>query len=188
MTMKKQNYQFKLFVAAVLLTSAFSMPLCAGADTPGVEAACRSSSEDNETVKFLLVWDRSGGCAAFPIEDHPCIISSVEDMEIRCVTEKEEVTFSMNEVHKYTLDASDEHASAVETIEKDDATFRRTPGAIEFYGYEPRTKVNVYNIGGVMTGSHSIGDDGCLSLSTAEWGSGVYVIRVGKTTFKILKK
>ena len=31
-------------------------------------------------------------------------------MEIRCITEKEEVTFLMNEVHKYTLNSSDEHA------------------------------------------------------------------------------
>ena len=63
--MKKQNYYLKLFVAAALLASTYSMPICVRATMQGVEAACRSSSADDETVNFLLVWDRSGDAPHF---------------------------------------------------------------------------------------------------------------------------
>lgn len=140
-----------------------------------------------EVVKYLLVWDKEGGFVSFPLEERPRIIADVANSKIRCITSKQEVEFPMADVHKYTLDADPEHAD-VEEITPEEGTFRKDEYSLLFENYKPGTPVSVYLINGMAVTSDEIDADGRLSVSMLNWETGVYLVKVGSITYKIIRK
>lgn len=190
--MKKTNYRLIrnsmlagiLFLPAMTNAAATAGVMPASADVPCYVAA----DNDTEVVKYLSVWDNNGGSVSFPLSERPRIVTDVENAVIRCITGKEEVTFAMADVHKYTLEVNEGAPSGIEDIENGDGSFSRNPGSLEFENYEPGMKVSVYLVNGVMTGSYTTDNDGRLSIPTESWGTGIYLIKTDSVTYKIIKK
>ena len=147
-----------------------------------------SADDKTEAVKFLLVWDNNGGFVTFPLEERPRIVSDYEMQTVKCITSKQEVSFSMGEVHKYTLHANPDDLLSVEKVTDPEGSFHRDVNSFGFENFEPGSRVSVYTINGMMLDSYEIDNDGRLTISTTGWGAGVYLIKTESVTYKVIKK
>lgn len=143
---------------------------------------------DNEVPKYFIVWDNNGGTVSFALQERPCVTVDIENATVRCTTTKEEVNFLMDDVHKYTLDANPGEDTAVDEISSDEGEFGSSDHSFYFRNYTPGTRVNIYTMNGMLFKSYEIAGDGTLAVNAAYWGEGVYLINVGKVTYKIIKK
>ncbi len=58
---------------------------------------------------------------------------------------------------------------------------------VGFKNFAPNTVVRVYNPNGMILKRGYVGADGTLQLTTSDLGRGTYIIKAGKTTFKLMK-
>ena len=63
-----------------------------------------------------------------------------------------------------------------------------SPGTVSVSGLQPATTVRVFDGGGRLALTATAASDGSLSFSTDPLRPGIYVVSIGKTTFKILRK
>lgn len=186
--MLKLNHYLKfLIVISILLLSKGAYAYTSVTNSEGL-SSCYGMQADKETVKYLLVWDKDGGCVSFPLEERPRIVTDPQLLLVTCTTQKQEITFSLNDVHKYTLDANDQHDASVEEVDENASGFHRNAGSIELYGFKPETRVSVYTVDGVLVCQNIINSDGCITLYTYNWSNGIYLIKIGNTTYKVTKK
>ena len=173
--------------AALCLSASASASVGAAAELGNAPYAC-AQNDDDEVAKYFLVWDNEGGYVSFPLEERPRIVVDYEKSLVRCITRAQEVEFSLNEVHKYTLSYTSENAAVEEVAAEEEGTFSRNSGSLEFENYKPGTIISVYLINGMMVTSQKVDNDGRLSISMLDWEKGIYLIKAGSVTYKIIKK
>lgn len=183
--MKKQ---FTSFIRACLLAFTMLLPYTLNASVSTNISSVYFADENKEMAKFLLVWDKQGGTVAFPLKERPRIVTDVELGVIRCITTKEEVSFSISDVHKYTLDANSVDSSIDELLSDEEGGFHRTNNTLEFENFPSDMNVSVYNIEGLLIKSYTTDNTGSLSISMEGWTTGVYLIKAGSVTYKIAKR
>lgn len=147
-----------------------------------------SSEGDEEVARYLLIWDKEGGCVSFALEEHPRVTVDVADGLVNCVTTKQEIAFPIKDVHKYTLDANEGPSSGIADISEEEGQLRNHEGSLFFYNYKPGTSVGIYNLNGVVVSINNINNDGTLSISTQNLNAGIYLIKAGKITYKFTKR
>lgn len=73
-------------------------------------------------------------------------------------------------------------------VADDSPRLHLTPGTVNLSGLQPGTTVRVFDVSGRQAITTTVDADGSLSFSTETLRPGVYVVSIGKTTFKILRK
>lgn len=155
---------------------------------PNSSEVYASADDKSEVVKYFIVWDNEGGFVSFPLEERPRIISDYQKQEIKCITSKQEVIFEMNEVHKYTLHADPDELMSIENVTEPEGSFHRDLNSFGFENFKPGSRVSVYTVNGMLMHSYNIDNDGKLTISTAGWGAGVYLIKTESVTYKVVRK
>ena len=142
----------------------------------------------DDPTDYLLVWDRNGGSISFPLSERPNITFDAEQSKVNCVTHKQEISFSLQEVYKYTLEVHEDNATGVEELPIEKGQLFREKNSILFMDFAPGSLVKVFAVNGILVHSGQIDGRGELSIPTTGWSNGVYVINAGNSTFKIIKK
>lgn len=176
----KMNHAYRIFL---LLVS-----VCLFGNVRSAAMNDENSKPDVMDIKYFMVWDNAGGCVSFPISEHPRVIPDVVEATVKCVTDKEVISFSIYDVHKYTLEADESGKTFIEKVSDDKGKFNRNANTLYFNNFKPGTKVAVYTIDGTLISSYKIDDNGCLSFSVDNLGKGIYLINTSNVTYKIIKK
>ena len=137
---------------------------------------------------YLLVWDRNGGSISFPLSERPNITFDVQQSKVNCVTKKQEISFSLQKVCKYTLEVHEDNVTGVEEKPIEKGQLSRGKDTILFTDFAPGTQVKIFAVNGTLVHSGQIDERGELSIQTSGWSNGIYVINAGISTFKIIKK
>lgn len=149
---------------------------------------CTMSVLDPSDIKYLVLWNHDGSTTAFPLEEHPVITYDKANGIITCKTSEQEVEFSLYEIYKYTL-GWEEGSTGIDEV-KIDTKGNVNPlfGNIIFEGFAPNTIVSIYSSNGVMIDTRKTDDLGKTKVSMSKWPKGIYIIKVGEVTHKIMKK
>lgn len=140
-------------------------------------------------IKYLTVWTNDGGTTAFPLEEHPNLTFNAEEGSVLCKTSSQEISFLMNDVHKYTLDYLQNPTSGISvTPSKEEGNMVVQPSNLLFDGFAPNTVISVFAINGLLVDKQKTNADGRLSIQMNNWPGGIYIIKAGSVTYKITKK
>lgn len=140
-------------------------------------------------IKYLALWGNDGTVTSIPLEGLPTLTYDVDNGVITCRASNNEVTFSMADIHKYTLEAEELSSTAIRSLQEDDGnTIQNSGEGLSFDGFRSNTIISVYTVGGQLVSSCRTDILGHSSLSMSDWAKGVYIIKAGNKTYKILKK
>lgn len=140
-------------------------------------------------IKYLALWGNDGSITSIPLLWLPTFKYDVENKTIICQTLEKEVHFSMSDIHKYTLETEDLSITAVHSFqENNEGIIRKSNNGLSFFGFRPNTVISVYTIGGLLVESSHTDSLGQSSLPMSGWTKGVYIIKAGNITYKILIK
>ncbi len=164
-----------LFVCMMSLTG-----MCANA----IEAELVPSD-----IKYLTLWGNDSSATSIPLDEHPVLTYDMENDVITCKTSSKEITFSLSIIHKYTLEADEQSSTAIRFLRKDDnGTMQVSDNGLSFGGFCPNAAISVYTVDGKLVANRRADTQGHSSISMSGWTKGVYIIKAGNITYKILKK
>lgn len=133
----------------------------------------------------LVVWLRSGETNLFRLAEHPVV--EYRDGSFFLRTLQTEVTYDAESVRKFTLQDGD-IIDAIPYIAVQEHKMHYGSGTVEISNGKANSSVTVYTSGGITVSRMRLDGNGCLQFSTADYPSGIYIIKTETTTFKILKK
>lgn len=133
----------------------------------------------------LVVWLRNGETNLFRLAEHP--VAEYRDGSFFLRTSQTEVTYDAEAVRKFTLQDGDV-IDAVPYVAVQEHEMHYGSGTVEISNGKANSSVTVYTSGGITVSRMRLDGNGCLQFSTADYPSGIYIIRTETTTFKILKK
>lgn len=113
----------------------------------------------------LNVHQKSGGTVSYAFSEKPVVTYSGDNLVLK--TAKVEVEYPLSNLEKLTFE--DGAPDAIDSVTMDAPSENVT---------------HIFNMGGVLVKSV----DASLSLSTDDLKPGVYVVKNGKSTYKIIKK
>lgn len=139
----------------------------------------------------LFVWLSDGRNDAYSFDEKPCI--TYFDGELIISTQTGEYRYEHAKVHKVTFSDTDTpKASDTETyvysVKSDSPEMERHGDEVSMRGMTPGGNVYVYDIGGRLMDTLTVGEDGTLTFAFSRLTSGVYIIKTETITFKIIKK
>lgn len=150
----------------------------------GLSASALSAEE----TLYLVIWHKDNSHTAFALEEHPKITYDTGNGTMNCLTAGQEVSFSLENVHKYTFESSSDLGNSLEKLSGAAGSFEYAAGALSFCGFAAGSPVAVYSVDGSMMASLRIGADGTLSMTMGDWPRGIYLIKTLTATYKIIKK
>lgn len=114
----------------------------------------------------LNVHQKSGGVVSYSFSEKP-VVTYTED-GIHLVTNSVEVDYPLSNLEKFTFEDSTSPSGII-----------RTEGG--------RSDVQIYSVGGLLVKTVKA-SEGTTTFSTEDLPAGIYVIKNGKSTYKIIKK
>lgn len=159
-----------------------------GSGASGMCGGPSVSAPAAEEIRYLVIWNQDNSHTAFALEEHPTITYDTAGGTMKCVTSGQEVSFSLADVHKYTLEMTADPLNSIGQTAAETGSFAYTPRGISFSGFAPGGTVAVYSADGGLTASYRIGADGSLFVPTGDWSAGIYLIKTTTATYKIIKR
>lgn len=114
----------------------------------------------------LNVHQKSGGVVSYSFSEKP-VVTYTED-GIHLVTNSVEVDYPLSNLEKFTFEDSTSPSGII-----------RTEGG--------SSDVQIYSVGGTLVKTIKA-NEGTTTFSTSDLPAGIYVIKNGKSTYKIIKK
>lgn len=139
---------------------------------------------DNTSGPRLVVWLRSGERVIYQLADVPVTTFSGGQLVIR--TNNVTVPYDRNDVLRYTYEALDTglDLQASERLVQID----REGNEVSFRGLPTGATASIYSVNGQLVGQVTASDNQPLTISLRNRPSGVYIVKAGTETIKILKK
>ncbi len=167
------------WVAAALFTvlfSGFVQASLARQNRAGGEMEAAATTVSDE-VRYLVIWNADNSYTAFALEEHPKITYDTAGGMVTCVTTRQEVSFSLKDVRKYTFESTSAPGNSLETLPDAAGSFGYAAAGLFFSGFASGSTVEVYSADGSRVANSRIGADGTLSVPTGDWTPGVYIIK-----------
>lgn len=137
-----------------------------------------------QTTPRLVVWQKSGEKVHFQLSDLP--ETTFEDGLLVIRTSKTTVTYQLENVLRYTyenvatsIDLLPSERSIEVSREGDAVTYRNLPEG---------ATVSLYSANGMLIEQQTACDGQPLTISVSQRPSGVYIVKAGKETIKLLRK
>lgn len=139
----------------------------------------------------LFVWLSDGHHDAYSFDENPNI--SYQSGELVINTRSGEYRYEHANVHKVTFSDTDtpkasDTETSVSSVESDSPEMERRGDEVSMRGMNPGGNVYVYDIGGRLMDTLTVGEDGTLTFAISRLSSGIYIIKTETITFKIIKK
>lgn len=159
------RYIISLIIAATFFTSA-------------------SASEGEALVQVLALTHTDGKVQYFELDAHP--ISTFQDGHLVVLYQGTELHFPLSDIKNYTFTY---HMSGVEQINADTANnITLIDKTLTISGGIDGTVVEIYSIDGSLAASASINTEASTQISVAHLSAGVYLVRLGSSNFKFVKR
>ena len=141
------------------------------------------ASADDETQR-LVVWHKNGEKTYFELNEMPETTFEGGLLVIR--SSKTTVSYQMENILRYTYEGVSTSITDLQPSERaviiakdgDGVTFRNLPGG---------SAVSVYSTNGVLLEQRTAIEGQPLTVSVAQRPAGVYVVKAGKETIKLMK-
>ena len=153
----------------LLLLMTFMMPLALWAESGGAR---------------LIVWQKSGAKVFYNLVDDP--VTTFEGNLLVIKTNRETVSYQRSNVLRYTFDNLGQTGIDLQGSDRE-VEMNRAENAVVFRGLKAGAVVSVYGAGGTLVSEHVADGSGPLTVSVNEQPSGVYVIKTGAETIKVIK-
>lgn len=150
--------------------------------TPALLLTVFMLSSTKLSAHNFVVWLTNGQRIYYAIDQHPKVVA--ENNMLVLQTSSERVEYSLADVHKYTLEPKSTGIDAVESK----PMISQSAGSITLCGLTANADLAVYDINGRTIRAMKADTNGTAVISTTGFASGVYIIRIGNTSIKILKK
>lgn len=138
----------------------------------------------NKNTPTVEVWTKSGERIAYSLSEHPVITYS--GMDLVLTTTHLTVNYPLAELHKFTFGTE---ATAIETISTlSDGQIRMSEEMLILSGFCPSEQVLIYNLKGQKVLNATISSDGSITIDLQSLATGIYVVKTGSITHKIIKK
>lgn len=135
-------------------------------------------------IPSLIVWKTDGSKIIYSLGEQPKTTFSSEGIVI--TTSTLSVTYPLSEIVKYTYEGIDE--SDIETIMGDEGFSMSQNGYnFLFSNLKENTVIQVFSANGILISSH-INDGKQIEVSLVNQSNGIYIIKAGDVTFKVLKR
>ena len=165
-------------IAALL----FSMPLTSRAYAADNIAA--GQTEETVPTHFILCL-KDGEKVEFLLKNNPRVVNG--DGFITVVDNDMTIEYPLGNVHKYMLGIHDEY-TAVKNDEAPNGNIQNQIGTIRLSGFGASESVVVTSINGTVVFESETNDSGSLSISTATYPSGIYILKIKNQTLKFIKR
>lgn len=119
----------------------------------------------------------------FFFDQKPEMTFSGANVEINSTAET--VMYPMNDVMQIYFDQT---VTGIGKTALGEMSFRFADGQLSIEGLSPATAITVYSAGGAVCLQGKADANGRAELSTGTLSRGVYVVKTGKVTYKIVKK
>lgn len=170
----------------ILAALFFSMPLTSNAivrDNIAYEA-----QEDIKPTHFILCL-KSGEKVGFLLEKHPKVVNG--EGFITVCDDNMSIEYPWEDIHKYTIDVDDTHTSINNINGEDDmpeGSISNQIGLITLSGFSASEPVIISNINGAVVYKSQTDNLGSLNISTSNFATGIYIVKVKNQTFKFIKR
>ena len=131
----------------------------------------------------LVIWLKSGEKIVYNLEENPKTSFSSTDVIIS--TNTITVNYPSEQVLKYTYDMS---STSVDKIEKNELVVSKNGNTIIFENLQQGGSIQIYSLDGTLLSSTKITDGKSTTVSLESYPSGIYLIKVNDSTYKILKQ
>lgn len=140
-------------------------------------------------IKYIVLWNKDGSTTAIPLEGRPVITYDTDNSIITCNTTTTEVTFPLKDIYKYTLELTEKPGTDIRSMQVNKpGDITNHTNILLFNGFKPNTAITVYTANGTMVESRRADNSGQASLSMSGWPKGMYIIKAGNVSHKILRK
>lgn len=134
-------------------------------------------------MSTLDVWTKSGERITYYLSEHPVAAYSGSDLVLK--TDELTVNYPLSELHKFTFGTE---ATSVDTLPLPDGRIQMLKGMLCLSGFRVGEMVSIYSIGGQNVQSVTVGLDGTATLFIQSLATGIYVVKAGSVTHKIIKQ
>lgn len=136
-------------------------------------------------IKYINVWMNDGSAISFLLAEKPRI--TLNNTFVYCKTEEEELTFPLNQVHKYTLEANEYHSTSISNHIKN-GSVRYKDNIVFLDGLASTSIIQIYNQNGILVESYRIGKENSSMISLEKYMPGIYIVRINDISYKLIKK
>lgn len=137
-----------------------------------------------DTVTSLVVVKKDKTTATFELATKPQV--TFEGTDLKIIDEGNATTFiPLADIVRYYFETHD--ASGITEIKSDGTTIDYQDGVLVLSGLKSGTSAQVFSTDGRMVQTLTANYNGTFRLSLSSLPTGVYVVKVNDTTYKILK-
>jgi hypothetical protein len=129
----------------------------------------------------LVVWMKGGEKVYFNLREQPKTTFEAPDLVI--TTTELIVSYPLSQIVRYTYELP---TTGIETIDKNVVYISVQGDELTFQHLNPGTIIRVYAMDGTLIHSEKAGTDPVTIVSLAKPSSGVYIVKVGDESHKIM--
>lgn len=131
----------------------------------------------------LVVWMKSGERVLYDLQELPRTTFANENLII--ATSTVSASYPLSQVLRYTYELS---ASDIKSIKENDVCVSQKGSDLIFENLESDAVIRVYSLDGTLLDTEKSVSEQKTTVSLAGQPTGVYLIKVGIITYKILKQ
>ena len=136
-------------------------------------------------TKRLVLWQKSGEKVYFDLNDMP--ETTFEGGLFVIKTNNATVQFQMEDVLRYTFEGTGN--TEISQLPSDRSiSFSKKGDAVTFRNLRKGSTVSIYAANGVVIETRQVKDSQPLTLSIAQRPAGVYLVKAGSETIKLMKR
>lgn len=131
----------------------------------------------------LVVWMKNGERVLYDLEEQPKTTFANTDLII--TTSSVSASYPLSQVLRYTYELS---ASGVESVKENDIRISQKGNDLVFEHLKSGADIRVYSLDGVLLDTKRAVGEQLTTVSLNDNPAGVYLIKVGNTTYKMVKR
>ena len=149
--------------------------------TPG-----STTPDDGDMVerKYLVVETKDHVKTTYMLSDKPQV--TFEGNNLHIVSEKADATYNLLDVLNFTYET--QSVTGVSELREEPATIDYNNGELVVSGLKANDAVSIYAMDGKLVQQQTASRGGTFRLSLSSLPQGVYIVKVGNITYKIMKR
>ena len=100
------------------------------------------------------------------------------------------ITYLLSEIERFSFvdESIDQIPSGIEHVSNDMPIMSFKDNILEFKSCTPSSKIVISNINGLIEHEYKSTIDGSLSIDMNQYQQGIYIVKAGSFTYKVIKK
>ena len=132
---------------------------------------------------MLQIWQTDGQVVTIALSDEP--VTTYADGKLIVQTKKTTITYPLEKVKRYTYGSEIDGISLPDAVK---AEFSNNGETLTFTGLKPNTNIWVYTAAGQVARHLNSGKNSKVAVSVSNLPTGVYVVKINDTTYKMTKR